>query len=113
MSNKRFCVISTGKLVAGADVETVKSNLILDIGLTDEKVAKLLNGTRVVLKRLPTAVEAQRLAERFERAGMLCVIEDQNPGLGGQQSSGESSLITIVNRFISASRRNGASSKTA
>ncbi|WP_303906949.1 hypothetical protein [Thiohalomonas denitrificans] len=99
MSYKRYQVVFTGKLASDKDIATVTSNLILDIGLSGDKVELLLKGSRKVLKRFSVVAEAQRLTERLEHAGILCVIEDQGPNQGSHQSAGESSLITLFHRL--------------
>jgi hypothetical protein len=107
MSDNQFHVIFTGRLIAGMDKATVMSNLVLDIGLSEAKARALLGMSRVVLKRFPTASEAQRLAEKFERAGAVCLVEDRGSRAGRreQPASGESSLITIISKFKPVSRR--------
>lgn len=107
MSDKRYHVVFSGKLVPGKNPSTVQSNLVLDIGMSEEKAELLLSGQRKVLKRLPTISEAQRLAEKLERAGIICVIEDHavDGRAAAEQGSGESSLITLINRFKPVSRK--------
>lgn len=107
MSEKRYHVVYTGRLVAGVDAASAKSNLIIDTGLSDEKAGKLIKQSRVLLKRFPTVAEAQRMAEEFERAGLVCIIEDHAGGQGdaAAQGSGESSLITLMHKFIPTSRK--------
>jgi hypothetical protein len=80
---------------------------VLDIGLSEAKARALLGMSRVVLKRFSTAAEAQRLAEKFERAGALCNVENHalTAGRREQAASGESSLITIINKFKPGFRR--------
>jgi len=110
MSDNRYSVVFTGQLKPELAVATVASNLVLDLGLAQEKVALLLKQGRVVLKRCATIVEAQRLAEKLDRAGMLCIIEDRftREGSPEQSRSGESSLVKLINKFIpSASREPG------
>ena len=84
--------------------------LVLDIGLDHQKAVMLLRQGRVVLKRCDTVVEAQRLAEKFDRSGAICIIEDRltRDGASGQAGSGESSLVKLINKFIPASRQTGA-----
>ncbi|SCZ53465.1 hypothetical protein [Thiohalomonas denitrificans] len=115
MSDKRYQVVFTGKLVSDKDTATVTSNLILDIGLSEEKVGLLLNGQRKVLKRFSAVTEAQRLTERLEHAGILCVIEDHASNQGSGQGAGESSLITLIHRLkpVKKRRRTAATSSDA
>lgn len=107
MSEKRYHVVYTGRLVPGTDATSAKSNLIIDTGLSEDKADKLIKQKRVLLKRFASVPEAQRMAEEFERAGLVCVIED---GAAGQsdaagQGSGESSLITLMHKFIPPTRK--------
>jgi len=113
MTEKRYHVVYTGRLVPGTDRETARSNLILDTGLSDEKAAQLLKKNRMLLKRFPTVPEAQRMAEDFERAGLICVIEDHasGPDAASAQANGESSLITIMHKFIPSSRKDRPASR--
>lgn len=116
MSDKRYQVVFTGKLASDKDVATVTSNLILDIGLSEEKVKLLLGGSRKVLKRFGAVSEAQRLTERLEQAGILCVIEDHAADAGqGAQVSGDSSLITFIHRLkpVKKRRRTATASSNA
>jgi len=110
MSDNRYSVIFTGQLKPELSVETITSNLVLDIGLEQQKASRLLHQGRVVLKRCDTLVEAQRLAERFDRSGVICIIEDRftRDGAAQQAGSGESSLVKLINKFIPASRQAGS-----
>lgn len=110
MSEHRYSVIFTGQLKSDVSVETVTSNLVLDVGLAQQKVALLLKQGRVVLKRCATMVEAQRLAEKFDRCGAVCFIEDRHTrdNAAQQNGSGESSLVRIINKFIPSARQNEA-----
>ncbi len=102
MSDKPYHVVFTGKLSPNLDAATVKSNLVLDIGLSEAKVDLLLSKGEVILKRCATSVEAQRLAEKFERAGAICVVKDYSPAKAGAEP-GDSSFIRLMNKFIPAS----------
>ncbi len=97
MSDKRYQLVYTGKLKAGLDVETVKSNLILSLGISAEKASQLVKDEPRMLKHFATAVEAQVMAEKFEQAGVICVVRD---GGGGQgvDSGAESSLLSLLKK---------------
>jgi len=114
MSESRYSVIFTGQLKPELLADTVISNLVLDIGLDQQKAVRLLQQGRVVLKRCETIVEAQRLAEKFDRSGAICIIEDRfaRDSAAGQAGSGESSLVKLINKFIPSSRPAGSSSST-
>jgi len=114
MSESRYSVIFTGQLKPELSAETVTSNLVLDIGLDQQKAVMLLRQGRVVLKRCDTVVEAQRLAEKFDRSGAICIIEDRltREGASAPAGSGESSLVKLINKFIPSGRHSGSSPAT-
>jgi len=116
MSDYRYYVICTGQLKPGMSMGTAISNLVLDIGLEQQKATALLKQGRVVLKRCDIMADAQRLAEKFDRSGVICFIEDRHAGDGGVSlnNSGESSLVRLISKFIPSSSRqiaNGSSRK--
>lgn len=113
MSEKRYHVVYTGRLVPGTDSVSAKSNLIIDTGLSEDKAERLIKQKRVLLKRFPTVTEAQRMAEEFERAGLICVIEDHSAAIGDAagQGSGESSLVTLMHKIIPTTRKERSASK--
>ncbi|HEY0635352.1 MAG TPA: hypothetical protein VGE00_08220 [Gammaproteobacteria bacterium] len=115
MNDNRYAVIFTGHLKPELSAETVTSNLVLDLGLAEQKVQQLLRMGRVVLKRCGTVVEAQRIAEKFDRSGIICIIEDRlTRDLATQpNSSGESSLIRLINKFIPSASRPAAARPTS
>lgn len=115
MSDNRYSVIFTGQLKPDATAQMVIGNLVLDIGLPQEKVVQLLRKGRVVLKRCGTMVEAQRLAEKFDRAGAVCVIEDRlaREHAMANSVSGESSLVRFISKFIPSSYRQGTGSSAS
>jgi hypothetical protein len=104
MSEKRYIVMFTGKTKPGVDTETVKSNLVLSLGLSDAKAAALLQAGRKLLKRCATSVEAQVLAEKFDQAGILCEVRDAGMGEANMavQTGGESSLVRVLKSFSSS-----------
>jgi len=107
MSDSRFAVIFTGQLKPDSSTQAVICNLVLDMGLSQEKASRLIRMGRVVLKRCSSIPEAERLAERFDHAGALCVIEDRLADESSQDASeakGESSLVSFLSKFISTSR---------
>lgn len=95
MSDKRYQVIYTGKLKPGLDAATVESNLVLSLGISEVKAKKLIASDRTLLKRCDSSVDAQVLVDKFDQAGILCVVADSsdNPGI---EAGGESSLVRIL-----------------
>lgn len=103
MSEKHYLVIYTGKTKPGVATDTVKSNLVLSMGLSDAKADALMNMGRKLLKRCATSVEAQVLAEKFDQAGILCEVRDGGMGEANMavQTGGESSLVRVLKSFSS------------
>ncbi len=99
MNNKRYQVVFTGRLAPGLDEATVRSNLVLDLGLSVQKAEQMLGSGRVTLKRYSTAEEAQLLAQKLAQAGAICRVED-HAAVRAAPAQGESSLITLMNRLI-------------
>lgn len=93
MGDKCYHVIFTGALVPGMERKAVMSNLVLEVGLSEEKAKNLLTQQQVLLKRYETEPDAKRLADKFQRAGLHCVVDDRRGGNGG--SSGDSLLMSI------------------
>ena len=112
MSEKRYFVIFTGKIKPGVDAETVRSNLVLSLGLSDAKADALLNMGRKLLKRCGTSVEAQVLAEKFEQVGILCEVRDGGMGEANMavQTGGESSLVRVLKSVYSGADGDSGSS---
>lgn len=97
MSDKRYQLVYVGKLKHGMDPETVKSNLVLSIGISEEKANQLIKPEPKMLKHCATAVEAQRLAEKFDQAGIICVVRDSG-GSHDVESGDESSLLSVLKK---------------
>jgi hypothetical protein len=105
--NKPYVVIFSGELVLGADINTVKSNLVLSTGISDAKADKLFERGEVVLKHYATTAEAERLADQFYQAGAICDIRDSRltSKNSGAEVGSESSLVRML-RHVTGSRRN-------
>ena len=103
MSEKRYLVFYTGKTKPGLDSSTLKSNLVLTLGISETKAKLLLEGGRRLLKRYATSVDAQILAEKFDQNGLICEVCDgingvTNPGI---EAGSESSLVRVLKSFSS------------
>ncbi len=97
---KPYSAVFTGRLASGADVATVKSNLILSLGISEERAAKLFGRGEVLLKHFASAVEAEQLAELFYQAGAICEVRDSRGSEShGVENSGESSLVRVFKHF--------------
>lgn len=103
MNDKRYQVIYTGKLKPGLDVDTVRSNLVLSLGISEVKAKRLLESCAVVLKRCSSSVEAQVLVEKFDQAGVICAVRNTSGGMAaanpGAEAGGESSLVRMLRQF--------------
>lgn len=99
MTDKRYELVYTGKLHPGMDAETVKSNLVLSVGISEEKACRLVEAKPKLLKHCATAVEAQVMAEKLERAGICCVVRDRDPHSTSNSKTGnESILMSLLKR---------------
>lgn len=98
MSDKRYHVIFTGEFSPGMDKKTVLSNLVLSVGLNEEKAKNLLERSQVLLKRCGTSADAKRLADKFQQAGAICVIHDHGEGYSNAGDS-QSALVSIFKKF--------------
>lgn len=97
MSDKRYQLVYTGKLKPGVNAETVKSNLVLSMGISEEKARQLIKDEPKMLKRCATAVDAQVLAEKFEQAGIICIVRDSG-GSSSVDAGNESSLLSLLKK---------------
>lgn len=102
MSDKRYQVIYTGQLKPGFDMDTVKSNLVLSLGISEGKANRLLGSEAVMLKRCGTSVDAQILLDKFDQAGLVCVVRDSGrngAGNPGVEAGSESSLVRMLKQI--------------
>lgn len=98
MSSKRFHVIFTGVLAPGVDKMTALSNLVLEMGLAENKAKALLDKQQVLLKRCDSEVDARRLADRFLQAGLYCVVDARSEG-ASSEAGADSILMSIFSKF--------------
>lgn len=99
MSTKRFQVVYTGRCVSGMDASTVASNLVLDVGVSEEKARALLQMPHAVLKRFASVSDAQKMVAKLERAGLVCAIVDTAPDRDENSTAGESMLVSFLSKF--------------
>lgn len=64
-----YTVVYLGQLNKQQGKDTYISNLVLGLGLSDDKVTELIERPNTILKRFDNAADAHRLMERLERAG--------------------------------------------
>ncbi len=114
--DRPYAVIFTGELAPGVDVSTAASNVVLTTGISSTKAAKLFGRGPVLLKHFASAADAERLADKFYQAGVICEIRDarlssSNPGA---EVGGESSLVRMLKHFTgNGAHGNGAKRKQA
>ncbi len=109
---KPYAVVFTGELAPGVDVSTATSNIVLTTGVSETKAVKLFGRGAVLLKHFASAADAERLADKFYQAGVICEIRDvrltsNNPGA---EVGGESSLVRMLRHFT-GNGENGRSTK--
>jgi hypothetical protein len=107
---KPYAVVFTGELASNVDFGTVKSNLVLSVGMSDEKAEKLLARGEVLLKHFATSSEAENLAELFHQAGAICEVRDTRANSKKQVAAldGESSLVRILKHFTGSKEKKKA-----
>ncbi len=98
MSDKRYHIIFSGKIKPHMDIDTVKANLALSLNLNESKLKRLFSGEEILLKHCSSIKEAERISERFEQSGALCLVRDtlspkSNPVV---EAGSESSLIRLL-----------------
>ncbi|MBQ25464.1 hypothetical protein [Alcanivorax sp.] len=83
MSDARFHIVFSGKLVGGADLATVKSNLGRLFKMDSARVEKLFSGQPVVIKKDADQATAMKFRALMKQAGAECEIR---PVSGGGQA---------------------------
>ncbi|MEY6431159.1 hypothetical protein ABC977_01915 [Thioalkalicoccus limnaeus] len=82
MTDSRFDLVFAGQLVAGVDPLVARWQLQAVFELSDEAVARLFSGHRIVIKRNVDPDTASRYQERFREAGAsieLIPVIDADP----------------------------------
>jgi hypothetical protein len=74
MADPRFDIQFHGKLVAGADPETVKANLMRLFKIDATKAAALMGGGGAILKRDADQATAMKFRAALKQAGALCEL---------------------------------------
>jgi hypothetical protein len=99
--HKRYQVIFTGDCMAGMESSTVISNLVLDVGISEQKAHELLRLNNVVLKHFALLSDAQKMISKLEHVGLVCVVKEAVPVTDETTSGGESFLVSFLSRFSS------------
>ena len=97
MSNNTYAVIYTGISSQHTDRDTVVSNLVLELKISEAKARALLDSPNRMLKRYDNPVDAQRLLDSLERAGVDATLRyPQVIAEHGSKTEGESSLFRLL-----------------
>lgn len=80
MSDARFHIVFSGKLVGGADLATVKSNLGRLFKMDSARVEKLFSGQPVVIKKDADQAMAMKFRALMKQAGAECDIRPVSAG---------------------------------
>lgn len=80
MSDARFHIVFSGKLVGGADLTTVKSNLGRLFKMDDARVEKLFSGQPVVIKKDADQATAMKFRALMKQAGAECEVRPVSAG---------------------------------
>lgn len=113
--DKPYLVVFTGEIVPNTDVSTVKSNIVLSMGMAEYKVNALFDKGEVVLKRFDKMAAAQKLVDMFYETGAICIVRDTrlestNPGT---EVGSESSLMHMLKQITGSALRHAAKKKRA
>lgn len=76
MAESRFDIQFQGKLVAGADPESVKANLMRLFKIDEARAAGMLSGKTVTLKRNADQATAMKFRAALKQAGAVCQLVD-------------------------------------
>lgn len=103
MSQNRYLVIFSGKIKPNLDIETVKSNLVLDMNMEPEKAKRLFTGHEVLLKRCEKLSDAELLASKLNKTGAICYVKDsiQTVKDSPERSGNESSIMQLMKNLVS------------
>lgn len=97
MKASRYAVVFSGQINREQGRETVISNLVLELRISDAKAQALLDSPGLLLKRFDNPADAQRLIDRLERAGVVGVMQhSQGEPLAATPSGSESSLFRLL-----------------
>lgn len=80
MSDARFHIVFSGKLVGGADLATVKSNLGRLFKMDSARVEKLFSSQPVVIKKDADQATAMKFRALMKQAGAECEVRPVSGG---------------------------------
>lgn len=80
MEQPLFDIVFHGQLVAGSDRETVKQNLMQLFKIDEARVAGMLSGKAVTLKRNADQATMMRFRAALKQAGALCEVVPLSAG---------------------------------
>lgn len=92
MTARTYRLIFEGQIVPGRNIEEVKTNLSSFYNVDDDRLERFFTGQPIVLKTGLDYEEAMRHKDIFERAGLICRVEesqDRAPCREGGRSTQE------------------------
>ncbi|MFU8839011.1 MAG: hypothetical protein ACNA75_11990 [Thiohalomonadaceae bacterium] len=97
MTSNSYAVVYTGISSQQVDRETVVGNLVLELKISEAKARALLDSPNRMLKRFDNPVDAQRLLDCLERAGVTASLQyPQVIADLGKKTEGESTLFRLL-----------------
>lgn len=97
MNTKNYAVVFTGQINQKLNRETVVSNLVLELKISDEKARALLDSPGLLLKHFDNIPDAQRLIDLLDRAGAKgSLLHPQAEPVQATASNSESTLIRLL-----------------
>jgi Tfp pilus assembly protein PilE len=77
MDDKKYRVVFTGRIEAGADLGQVKQSLAKSLKIDPSATDRLFSGKPMIVKKDADLQSCERLQQAFKRSGALCEIEEQ------------------------------------
>lgn len=91
-----YAVVTHGRINPRLTAETVVSNLVLSLGISEQKARQMLEPRPRLLKHFDSPGQAQRLLDLLEQAGLEAELQSpQTPGNRSRETSSQSSLLHI------------------
>ena len=106
MSDARFHIVFSGKLVGGADLSTVKSNLARLFKMDNARVERSFSAQPVVIKKNTDQATAMKFRALMKQAGAECEIRpvavQSAPELAAAPVPSSGMPVTSVESYRSA-----------
>ena len=83
MSSEKFEIAFSGKIVEGADLNTVKQKMAALFKADAARLAVMFSGKRMIIKRGVDEVTMLKYRGAFERAGAICEVKSLSESASG------------------------------